>query len=78
MDNRLEEMIEEISRNEYLEMELHRVNRELLSLKRRLNGFQKREKMHQRIISKQNKRIQEYEHKQMYINVQKGVKKKRR
>lgn len=75
--DKIEQTLQEIGRNEFLEMEVERLNRENLGLKRRINGLQKREKHHKRIISKQNRRIQDFEQKQYYINVQKGVKRRK-
>jgi len=68
----VERQLQEYSRETLLQAELERVNRENLSLKRRIASLQRERNKHKRIIGKQNKRIQQFEEKPMYINVQKG------
>lgn len=74
----VEHQLQAYSREQVLQDELDRVNKENLRLKRRIASMTRKEKEHKRVISKQNERLQKYEDKQHYININKGPKKKRR
>ena len=73
----IEMKLDEYSREEILQAENDRLREQVRQLSRRVFNLQRKQKEHKRIISKQNKRIQGYEEKQMYINVNKGPKKRR-
>lgn len=66
----------EYSTEDRLKDEIYRLNQELLQLKRRYNGLHKKCKYQKRIMTKQANIIRQHEQKDMYINVQKGVKRK--
>lgn len=77
----IEEVLKEIGRNEFLEMENHRLIQEIKHMTARLNRYQQKQKQHKRIISKQNQLLQQLGYtndKQYYVNVQKGRSDKRR
>lgn len=78
MDERLEAQLEEISRNEFLEMENLRLVQQIKQMAGRLKRHQERETRYKRIIGKQNKLLQQFGEKEYYVNIQKGIPKKRR
>jgi septal ring factor EnvC (AmiA/AmiB activator) len=67
----------ELSVEDQLKEEVDRLNQALGKAKKRINGLEKRCKSQKWIISKLSRQLRELDKKQMYINVQKGPKKKR-
>lgn len=73
----VERKLQEYSREELLQAEVDRLSEQVKQMSRRIHNLERKKQEHKRIISKQNKRLQEFERKQMYINVNKGPRKRR-